>query len=466
MSKSTHQIAVTGVDKTAKAFASIQARAIATGNRIASVMGGAIAAAGAYLSFRAVKGGIEELGNLSDMAMKAGTSVEALTQASLAFRVAGLNLPVETLAKSFQYLKKQTGEGGLDNFYKVAQSIAAIEDPAERGAALVKNFGRAGMELQPLIDGGTEAVQKMQTLSEIMPGVSQSAADAGDEAADSLSILGTGIHSLFLEVVGNIVGMFAKDLPGGMRAGALSAVNWLKTFALKAKATLTVVGANIGAFGGLIMDGFLPSIQLVGASIKKVFTSVVDSLKYVGTSIVSTLALVYDTATKGPKAAWETFKGTMSQANDDFAKHFFDTSDFDNPIAQLKQAGDVFSGTLAEADKAFQESMGAADKGREEYLAKLRTLNVNDLANALGSKGKATTEAAAEAAAKHAVRITNQMMEGGSNAQRRLSILGPDYQNEQKKQTDYLKKIAENTKATAENTDGEDNLYQETDLGA
>ena len=50
MSKSTHQIAVTGVDKTAKAFASIQARAIATGNRIASAMGGAIAAAGAVQS--------------------------------------------------------------------------------------------------------------------------------------------------------------------------------------------------------------------------------------------------------------------------------------------------------------------------------------------------------------------------------------------------------------------------------
>ena len=49
MSKSSHQIAVTGVDQTAKTFQSIQARAIATGRRISSVMGGAIAAAGAAM---------------------------------------------------------------------------------------------------------------------------------------------------------------------------------------------------------------------------------------------------------------------------------------------------------------------------------------------------------------------------------------------------------------------------------
>ena len=140
MSASTHQVAIKGVDQTGAAFKSISARAKATGASIRSIMGGAIAAAGAYLSFRSIKGGIDELGKLSDLAMKSGTSVDALTKSALAFQVAGLNLPVESLAKSFQYLKKQTGEGGIDNFYKVAQSIAAIKDPAQRGAELVKTL--------------------------------------------------------------------------------------------------------------------------------------------------------------------------------------------------------------------------------------------------------------------------------------------------------------------------------------
>lgn len=388
MSSSKHQIAVTGVDKTAKAFASIQARAIATGNRIASVMGGAIAAAGAYLSFRSIKGGIDELGSLSDMAMKAGTSVDTLTKASLAFQVAGLNLPVETLAKSFQYLKKQTGEGGMDTFYKVAKSIAAIEDPAERGAALVKNFGRSGLELQPLIDGGEEAIRKMQLLTELMPGVSQAAADAGDAAADSLSIFGKGVHSLFLNIVGNIIGMWSEDFPGGIRAGALNAINWLETFAKKAKAVIALVGAKIGALGGLIYDAF----------------------------------------TIGPSAAM-----------------------------------DVFRGTLDAADADFQKRMSAADSSREEYKAKLREVSVDDLANALGGKGaKATGDAIGEAAAKAATKITNQLVMGGSNQAQKIGMLGPQYQNEQKKQTEYLKKIAQNTEKTADNTE---EGYDATDLG-
>lgn len=457
MSSSTHQIAVKGVDKTGAAFQSIQARAVAAGRRISSVMGGAIAAAGAYLSIRSIKAGIDELGTLSDLAMKAGTSVDTLTKSALAFQVAGLNLPVETLAKSFQYLKKNTGEGGMDNFYKVAESIAKIEDPAQRGAALVKNFGRAGMELMPLIDGGEEAIQKMKTLTEIMPGVSQAAADAGDEAADSLAILGKGVHNLFLKVVGNIVGMWAKDFPGGIRAGALNAINWLEWFAKAAKATISLIGAKIGAFGGLIFDGFVPALKLMGASLVKQFTVVKDTLTYVGTSIMSVAALAADAITKGPAAAWENFKGTMAEATKDYWGKVKDTSAFDGPMAEIKQAFSVFSGTLDAADKDFQSTMASADAQRKDYVDKLKTLDVSDLANALGGKGaKAIGEAVGTAAAKASTKITNQLIAGGSNDARKLGMLGPQY-NEAKKQTEYLKKIADNTAKTAENTD-EDGL--------
>lgn len=462
MSQSTHQVAIKGVDKTAGAFNSISARAKATGAQIRSIMGGAIAAAGAYLSFRSVKSGIDELGNLSDIAMKAGTSVDTLTKASLAFQVAGLNLPVETLARSFQYLKKQTGEGGMDNFYKVAESIAAIEDPAQRGEALIKNFGRAGLELQPIVEGGAEAVQQMRTLSEVMPGVSQASADAGDEAADSMKILGDGMHSLFLDVIGNIVGMFAEDLPGGMRAGALSAANWLQTFAKKAKAVLTYVGAVIGSNVGLLMNGFMPAIKLVGASIVKVFSTVWESLKYVGTSIKAVMSLAVDAMTDGPKAAWEAFKTTMSEANGKFATKFFDTSDIKEQADQLKMAGEIWADSMREAKKEMDDSLGAANQNREDYLAKLRTLNVNTLANALGDQSGARTagETFGAAAAK---RIQNALTLAGSNQERRIALLGPEYQNEAKKQTEFLKQIAKNTDRTATNTEGGDD-YPSTDL--
>ena len=394
MTQSTHQVAAKGVDKTGAMFQSIGARAKATGAQIRSVMGGAIAAAGAYLSLRSIKGGIDELGNLSDMAMKAGTSVDTLTKSALAFQVAGLNLPVETLAKSFQYLKKQTGEGGMDNFFKVAGEISKIDNAAERGAALVKNFGRSGLELQPLIDGGADAIAKMQTLTEIMPGVSQAAADAGDAASDSLKIFGTGAHNLFLKIVGNIVSMWSEDFPGGIRAGALNAVNWLETLAKKIKAWVARVGNWIGSLGGLI----------------------------------------YDSITGNWGSAWEVFQGTLRAGEDDFAAR-----------------------------------MEAANKSREEYITKLKTLNVDDLAGAFGggrgtSAAQTAGEAIGEAAAKAAHRVTNQLMLSGSSAANRLSVLGPEYQNETKKQTDLLRKIAQNTEKTAENTDEMGENYTPTDL--
>ena len=390
MSKSAHQMAVTGVDLTAKTFQSIQARAIATGRRISSIMGGAIAAAGAYLSFRTIKGGIDELGKLSDLAMKSGTSVDALTKSALAFQVAGLNLPVESLAKSFQYLKKQTGEGGIDNFYKVAQSIAAIEDPAKRGAELVKNFGRAGLELQPLIDGDADAIEKMRTLTDIMPGVSQAAADAGDAAADSLKMFGTGAQNLMLRAVGKIISLWADDFPGGIRAGALSAYNYLETFLKKAYATISKWGTNIMAsfawWGDLFSNG-------------------------------------YDSANQ------------------------------------------IFAATTNMSEAEYNARMAAADKARADYLEKLKTLNVDDLAGALGGGGKSAAPLAEEigtTAAKAAHRVTNQLMMGGSSAANRLALLGPEYQNESKKQTSLLKEIAANTKKAA---DSEGDTLTVTDLG-
>ena len=395
MTQSTHQVAAKGVDKTGAMFQSIGARAKATGAQIRSVLGGAIAAAGAYLSLRSIKGGIDELGNLSDMAMKAGTSVDTLTKSALAFQVAGLNLPVETLAKSFQYLKKQTGEGGMDNFFKVAGEISKIDNAAERGAALVKNFGRSGLELQPLIDGGADAIAKMQTLTEIMPGVSQAAADAGDAASDSLKVFGTGAHNLFLKIVGNIVSMWSEDFPGGIRAGALNAINYFEWGLKRMFNRATYWGARIGlafnAWGNFLFRGY----------------------------------------------SWEAAGREHSEL--------------------IRQLDNDLNGRLEEIDAA-----------RENYKAKLAQLSVDDLANAFGkNRGTSAAPLAEEigtTAAKAAHRVTNQLMMGGSSAANRLAVLGPEYQNEAKKQTDLLRKIAENTEKTAENTDEASEGYASTDL--
>lgn len=396
MSKSTHNLAINAKDNTATAFQSIQARAIAAGNRISRVMGGAIAAAGAYLTVRSIKSGIEELGKLSDISMKTGMSVEFLTSATTAFSVAGLNIDIARLTKSMQYLEKTTGKTGENAFFETLQNIAAIEDPLKRGAEAMRLLGENALELQPLINGGEEVVKKFRTLQSLMPNVSSAAAASGDKIADAMTIAGKGAQSLWLKLLGFVSDQLTSKFPGDVLKGTLSLVNWVE-YALK-KAYYTVAY-------------WFSNFSLIFQAVKNLLS---------GESILDV-------------------------------------------IKEYKSASAVI-------DKEYDESQRKNEKSRKEYLEYLKTISDKDIADMLGTRkgGAANTPAAtaatAEAAAWRAVRIANELISGGSNSQRRLSLLGPDYQNEQRKQTEYLKKIADNTRKTAENVDDK-LVYQETDLG-
>lgn len=246
MSKSTHQFEVKGVDKSAGAFSSIKNRAAATSAQIRSMVGGALAAAGVGLGLKGLSDTISNLGKLSDLSMKTGASVEDLTSMTTAFQVAGLDITIDSLAKSFQYLEKNTGRKGIEGFFKTVEEIAKIEDPAKRGAEMVKNLGRSGMELAPLITGGAEAVEKFRTLASLMPGVSTAAANAGDDIADAQTILGKGVQTLWYKVVGKLCSLWGEDFPGGVRAGALNAINYVEHFCKMSLNRLTKWGAKAG----------------------------------------------------------------------------------------------------------------------------------------------------------------------------------------------------------------------------
>ena len=390
MSEATHKMGVKLVDETAGAFASIQGRAAAASARIRSMLGGAISLAGSYLGLRAIGGAVNQLSHLSDVAMVTGTSVDFLTRASTAFQVAGLPMSIESLARSMMFMQKNTGKQGADAFFGVVKQIAAIPDASKRAQAAIQTFGRSGIELLPLVNNGAEAIDKFQKLQSIMPGVSNAAADAGDAAADALTVFGRGAQSIMLKAVGKICALWGEEFPGGVRAGALNAINWLETFFKKAYAYIKKYSAYLGAAGGLVYDFF----------------------------------------SEGPAQAWDVFTGTIDEA----------TEDFDRAIA-------------------------AAEEQREKYVATLREFKVDDLANAFGANRRNMTEAGESFGAAAAKRISNALIMGGSNQANKIAILGPQYQNESKKQTSLLEKIAQNTEKTAENTDGGTDEIPATNLG-
>jgi hypothetical protein len=181
----------------------------------------------------------------------------------------------------------------------------------------------------------------------------------------------------------------------------------------------------------------------------------------------------------------ETGLGVMREMVTGTFKNIFSGEDIDMSFAAMfdRAGGAAANAKLAERMRGAMEMAGetlaktATDDLRAKLQARLATIPTAAKAAEAGllrceaqqtaKTSKAAKEvgrAAGEAAAKAAAKVSNQLIMGGTNAATRLSLLGPSYQNEQKKQTDLLKKIADNTAKTAE--EGEQETYPVTDVGA
>lgn len=398
MSKSTHQIAIKAVDQTGGAFKSIKSTAAATGASIKSMVGGAIAAAGAYLGFRAVKGGIEELGHLSDIAQKTSTNVAELTQAATAFNVLGIqNMGVEQFAKSMDYMAKTTGRVGMEGFTKTLDELASIPDIAQRGQAAMKVFGNSGMEMMPLINGGHEGVAALRNLCAAMPALPQSAADAGDKVADAMAVASNGMKSIWLQGIAAVCNWFDGHFAGGIREAAAQACNWLEYYSKLAftkvsfwfsqmQHTSSEIGTFIGTFIGAKMNG----------------------------------------------ASWSE---AMNMAKDQYS--------FERDANMEAEADEKAS------LERRQENWRKAYEERKKIIAELQA-NYDKAAKSSGDYLK-LGDAVEAAKAMKAVR--NDLILGGSNAATKLQILGPSLQSEQKKTNALLEKVVANTEKTAENTE-------------
>lgn len=404
MSKSTHQFEIRGVDKSAAAFASVKGRAAATGAQIQKMVGGAIAAAGAYLSFAAVKGGIDELGYLSDVAQKTNTSVDELTQTSVALGALGIqHMNIDRLGKSFDYMAKTTGRTGLSGFYQTIEDLGKIPDAAKRSQEAMKIFGDAGMEFIPLVNGADETVNALRTVVEAMPAVPQEAANAGDAASDALGFAANQVKSIWLQGLGYLANTLNNDYTGDVRTAALNAGNALEYYTKTAvakciawiqrfRAAWSSIGQTVGAF--------------VGGAWEKMF---------------------------GSGGTWsDVWKNTVAEWNDGMNE---------------------YNETARKADRVESERTARFRKNYEDRAIAIKKFAAAYDKAAVSVKGREALGAANGEDVSRPARISNDLIMGGSNAATRLQILGPTLQNETKKQTSILEKIAQNTEKTADNTE-------------
>ena len=271
---------VHGVNKTGKVFKEIAASAANVAKIGALAVGGSFAAAAVAFAETA-----RSLGQLSDVAMQAGVSADEITKLSTAMNILGIksNTP-EQLATAFQKMGKSIGETGVGGFKRAIGAIAQLSTLEERSAAAMAVFGKTGMDFMPLIEaaaqGGVDALSKVV---DGMPSISQAAADAGDDVADSMDIITKGTKYLWAEAVGAVCKILDSQFKGGVREAALKGVAYMRYYAKASAMYVSTWFSSWSQASGGFTEGmrvaFMNTLKMGGLFVKAFFESVAAPLR-------------------------------------------------------------------------------------------------------------------------------------------------------------------------------------------
>jgi len=169
------------------------------------------------------------------------------------------------------------GLSAEQQFYKVADGLAAIKDESIRGAVAQKLFGRSGRQLLPMLAGGAEGINKLRAEARAL-GLTVSTETAGQAAklTDAFNVL----RRTSKQIAFTLGSAVADDLLVVTKRAAgfvVAAIDWSKrnkellaTIA-KIGVAITGVGMVLGgiaaaAFGGsFVLGGLSSALGLVGS---------------------------------------------------------------------------------------------------------------------------------------------------------------------------------------------------------
>ena len=182
-------------------------------------------------------------------------------QKSLVEASEGLQEPVkafEALGLSYEELLEKSP---TEQFSEIGNAIRAIEDPAERSAAAMRIFGRAGAELQSLFVSGDidDVARSLGMMPEVL--------ERNARQFERIDTLMGRIPNKSRQLFAGIGDMLADEL-----LGPLEALNSID---------LTAAGQRIGAFLDLAIESFRDGtfVQFIGLSIEAGFEMGTDAAK-------------------------------------------------------------------------------------------------------------------------------------------------------------------------------------------
>jgi hypothetical protein len=208
------KVRIVGENATGAAFASILGDANALSGKLKEAFGAAFVGISAAGVWEGIKGAIEYGDAISKAAAKSGIAAEAFSQ--LAYAAKHSDIDIQALSKGLKGMQVSLAEGkdiyaqiGLPieklrtlkpdvQFDAIANAIARIKDPADRTAAAVSIFGKAGADLLPLLEQGAKGIEALRKEAEAL-GLSLSPADMKrlEDADAAIKRLDASVGSLW-----------------------------------------------------------------------------------------------------------------------------------------------------------------------------------------------------------------------------------------------------------------------------
>jgi len=256
---------------------------------------------------------------LADMSARTGVSVEALSELGYVAEMSGGDL--ETLEAGLRKMQKTIAEAASgsqsaqealaalgitiadlknlspdEQFLRIADRLAQIQNPTQRAAAAMEVFGKSGTQLLPMLAGGVKGLdamrQKARTLGLVMSSEDAAAADDFGDAIDTLwKSLKMGVAT-----IGSALAPILSQLAERVMGVVKSVSDWIK----QNKAvvvTVFTVAAVVAASGAVLMvlGGILTGLGYVCGMLASILPWVGTALGVIGTvlgAILSPVGLV------------------------------------------------------------------------------------------------------------------------------------------------------------------------------
>jgi hypothetical protein len=229
---------------------------------------------------RFVKGNLDAQDQLSKLSQKLGISVEGLAGLQHAASLSGLSFEglqkaIKTVStqmfdasfglmeakRNFAALgisiKDSTGnlKGAEAIMVEVADRFAGMADGTTKAALAVKLFGRAGLDMIPMLNMGSAALAKMVEEGKALNPVTAESARQAELLNDSLEVMGKSFSAIgtrvlndVLPVVSELAKLFAEEaLQGDIKKTAEAAKELDNSFKILPETfkVLTIIGGNV-----------------------------------------------------------------------------------------------------------------------------------------------------------------------------------------------------------------------------